>query len=302
MHTNKLNDKKYIGITSLKLYDRWRKEGKGYTHCKCFYNAIQKYGWNNFEHSVLVENLSKNEASRLEKAYISYYNSQVPNGYNIDEGGSTGTGCRKSIIAVSKRNTDDRYEFLSIKEAAIYFSCSPSSISKAISRNGTCKGYVFAYKDNIVSGKNDLMKIIKDSKCCTKYIYQYDFFTHKYIGEYISVSQASKITKTNRADISACLNKSVKSANGYIWSYSKIYDFSSYVHKRTPNTKIVPVAQLSLDGKLIKIYETIGEAAKENCLHRSGISNCVHGKYKKCGSYIWKYANDVENDILEDEI
>lgn len=55
--TNKLNGKIYIGM-SKNLKNRWSANGIHYKQSKRFYNAIQKYGWNNFEKIVLVEGLS----------------------------------------------------------------------------------------------------------------------------------------------------------------------------------------------------------------------------------------------------
>ena len=48
MHINKINNKKYIGITSKKPEKRWRKDGEGYKTSPHFYNSIKKYGWDNF--------------------------------------------------------------------------------------------------------------------------------------------------------------------------------------------------------------------------------------------------------------
>ena len=42
-------DKYYVGITSKTVEFRWKKDGYGYIN-QPFYNAIQKYGWNNIEH------------------------------------------------------------------------------------------------------------------------------------------------------------------------------------------------------------------------------------------------------------
>lgn len=52
MHVNKINSKVYVGITSKKPEERWQK-GQGYNSQKYFYRAIQKYGWDSFEHIIL---------------------------------------------------------------------------------------------------------------------------------------------------------------------------------------------------------------------------------------------------------
>lgn len=66
-HTNKFNDKTYIGITCRSAFKRWGKYGQCYKNNSHFYAAIQKYGWDNFEHEILFTNLSLEEASLKEK-------------------------------------------------------------------------------------------------------------------------------------------------------------------------------------------------------------------------------------------
>lgn len=86
-HTNLINGKIYIGITSKTPEERW-KNGSGYMGNKHFYSAIQKYGWNNFEHEVLYRDLTDTEAYSLEKELIAKYNSNNSNfGYNYSSGG-----------------------------------------------------------------------------------------------------------------------------------------------------------------------------------------------------------------------
>lgn len=87
-HTNKINGKRYIGITQNKPNRRWQN-GYGYKNRNSyFYNAIKKYGWENFEHIILEENLTRKEASEKEKYYIRLYNTNNENyGYNITSGG-----------------------------------------------------------------------------------------------------------------------------------------------------------------------------------------------------------------------
>lgn len=89
LHRNKINNKKYYGITSEKRPEiRWRK---GYSHNAHFQNAIKKYGWDNFEHVILFDDLSKNEAEEKEKYLITRDNTTNPNnGYNLTSGGGLG--------------------------------------------------------------------------------------------------------------------------------------------------------------------------------------------------------------------
>ena len=60
IHRNKINNKVYIGITN-DVKRRWRCEGIEYKPSKentsSFWNAIQKYGFDKFEHIILECNL-----------------------------------------------------------------------------------------------------------------------------------------------------------------------------------------------------------------------------------------------------
>ena len=85
MHENKINHKKYIGITSQDPKYRF-KNGLGYKRCPRFYSAIKSYGWDMFNHFILFTNLSKEEAEQKESELIAKYRTNI-DGYNIENGG-----------------------------------------------------------------------------------------------------------------------------------------------------------------------------------------------------------------------
>lgn len=95
MHRNLINGKVYIGQTC-NLAERWRGNGKNYFNSIKFYNAIKKYGWNNFSHEVLYDNLNQEAADILEKKLIEEYNS-IEDGYNLKEGGARGSLSKESL-------------------------------------------------------------------------------------------------------------------------------------------------------------------------------------------------------------
>lgn len=92
-HTNKTNGKKYVGQTCRSLEIRSGTKGQGYKRCSHFWNAICKYGWDNFEHEILFENLTHEKANKFEKLLIQILRTQNPEyGYNIQNGGVEGNG------------------------------------------------------------------------------------------------------------------------------------------------------------------------------------------------------------------
>lgn len=83
--------KYYIGITSQSFSSRCRKNGSGYATSSYFWRAIQKYGWDNFEHIIIAEGLTQSEACKLEIELINKYKSDDSRyGYNSSPGGSLG--------------------------------------------------------------------------------------------------------------------------------------------------------------------------------------------------------------------
>lgn len=107
LHRNKINNKVYIGQTSqIPPSKRWGKNGEGYNTSSKFYNAIQKYGWDNFEHLILFTNLSLEEANQKEEELIALYHSTEDNyGYNIKQGGTNYSHSQETKDKIGKANS-----------------------------------------------------------------------------------------------------------------------------------------------------------------------------------------------------
>jgi group I intron endonuclease len=87
LHENRVNGKKYIGITCQRPERRWNN-GNGYAKNRHFSTAIQKYGWHSFRHEILYTDLSQTEAERIEIELIEFYQTRDPyKGYNLTAGG-----------------------------------------------------------------------------------------------------------------------------------------------------------------------------------------------------------------------
>lgn len=88
IHTNIYNNKKYVGITCRKPEVRWGNNGIKYKYNPYFWSAIQKYGWDNFEHEIIAKNLTKQEAFNFERILILALKTfEHDKGYNLDKGG-----------------------------------------------------------------------------------------------------------------------------------------------------------------------------------------------------------------------
>lgn len=79
--------KRYVGITCTSAEQRW-SNGSGYKKNFYFYRAIQKYGWDSFQHTILFEGLTLEEAKSIEIRLIKEWNlTDKQFGYNLREGG-----------------------------------------------------------------------------------------------------------------------------------------------------------------------------------------------------------------------
>lgn len=103
MIKNSLNNKYYIGQTWQKIRDRFRghKNNKG---CPKLYNAIKKYGINNFIIEWIASARTQEDANYVEILLIQQYNS-IKQGYNIHAGGGHGflaEGTKNKLSIVNK--------------------------------------------------------------------------------------------------------------------------------------------------------------------------------------------------------
>lgn len=131
LHTNLINHKKYVGITCTKKPEyRWGSKGQGYKQQAKFYNAIKKYGWENFSHEILASGLTEEEALDLETYYIEKYNS-IDNGYNILLHEIQSYHREKPVYCITTKKL-----YSSIKEAALDTKTQPSRIIQ------NCKGQI----------------------------------------------------------------------------------------------------------------------------------------------------------------
>lgn len=93
IHINNINNKLYVGITSKsKPEHRWNS-GRGYAENTHFSSAIKKYGWDNFRHIILYDDLTEQQAKDMEKYTIAQWRTQdVKYGYNMTSGGDGTSG------------------------------------------------------------------------------------------------------------------------------------------------------------------------------------------------------------------
>lgn len=92
--------KSYIGITEQDVERRWQHH-QSHTACRALANAIAKYGADNFTVRVLVT-ADWSYLVDLEKKAIEAFNTKVPNGYNLTNGGDGTQGYQHTPDAIRK--------------------------------------------------------------------------------------------------------------------------------------------------------------------------------------------------------
>ena len=167
--TNLINNKKYIGITSRSIVIRFQE------HCShnqsLVYNAIKKYGKENFKIEILKDNIHKDDVDKRERYFIELYNTLVPNGYNLSTGGISNKDlsdetkqrlskmnmgirnprCKNYILQIDKDTKEILNKFGSAREAARFLGNESKNVNINYCLRGkqqTAYGYIWKYEDN----------------------------------------------------------------------------------------------------------------------------------------------------------
>lgn len=260
MHTSP-SGKRYIGLTRQNPPEKRWANGHGYSDNKYLSRAIDKYGWDNFEHVILAEKLTQKEAEEKEIEFISYYKSANRNfGYNLSNGGE----------CIGKHSEESKKKMSEAKKGKHHSEEAKRKMSE------------------IRKNMSDETKR-KMSKSRMKEVYQFDR-NGQLLNKYNSILEAS--TKTNISDclISSCCTKNAKTAGGYIWSHNNFVDSNSLIWHNSSNK--LAVCQYTKSGEFISTYNSIHEASSITKNSISSIAACCKNEQRTSGGYIWRYFDE----------
>lgn len=195
VHINKTNSKKYVGITSQKVEYRWN-HGRAYTRNPHFKSAIQKYGWDGFEHIVLYDSLTEHEAKAKEIELISKWQTRDRRfGYNSTAGGEGLTGYVPSD-ELRKKWSDLRTGTKRSDET-----------KKRMSESSALR-------------RPDVRKKSNEAKYKKVSAFTIDGVLVKTFESIVAASNELGLTNAQKGHISDCCNGLRKSSGGYKWKYA----------------------------------------------------------------------------------
>ena len=278
--TNTINQKKYIGQTVNSINTRWvqhKSEAKRLQPDVYFIRALRKYGVENFT----VEQLEECDDSLLnerEQYYIKLYKSYDHNyGYNSTMGGNSNNRKFDHSLAIKYWN-----DGLTVQEIAQTLSCTVATISMIL-------------KNNNISEQNIRSRsMLKAGEKKKKPILQYDL-TGVLLHRFSCIQNVLSSTPFSETQIRGACNNQTHIAYGYIWVHEEDNINIQEIIENIPIAKTKKsIEQYDLNGKLIKTYNSIIEAANEINMHRATIEAALKNEIYQCGKFLWRYVDDSE--------
>ena len=318
-HKNKLNGKMYFGITKNDISTRYHAS-HGYKGCPVFYNAIRKYGWDNFEHIVVKENMTREFAEIAEKYAIAYFQTNQPGkGYNIQSGGkSTGEmsedGYRRLVEAASGKNSKkaksvvvfDLYgnkieEFITIKDASLKYNS--TIIQKNSDRySRAINGFFFRYKsivgdadkmdeDDLANSPTERPK--SDVLCHANPIAVFDSETGMYLK---AIPCLRDVHKEYGVHVGKFYKKKYLVTDKHIFRYANDVVGINFLDLSFLDAPVVSsqksVNQYDRVGNLVNTFPSLKEASLKTGISYKSMSQCASHKIQSSGGYVWRYTND----------
>lgn len=199
-HTNRINGKCYIGITSQDVRIRWNR-GWGYQGCPHFWRAIQKYGWDAFSHEILYDGLSQEEAELWEVNLIAeYHSADLRFGYNVSLGGQ----------GVGKHSKETREKLGAVRRGAHHTEESKRKMSEAHKGKVLSEEHIAKLKKAQYGAKHHRARSV----------YQFTL-DGKFIAFYGCVNEAARQTGVHNQNIVKCCQGRRSYAGGYVWKYEE---------------------------------------------------------------------------------
>lgn len=221
--------KVYIGITKQTPESRW-KNGRAYSHQRYLFNAIEKYGWDNFKHEVLFSGLTREEASAKEIELIAKYKSnQRAFGYNIEGGGV----CDILVSDESRRRMRESHLGKKLSEKhrrriseggrghcvseATRRKLRESNIGKTMSAESKAK--MSQSHRGLKPSEETVAKWRTSNQSLMTPVEQVDIETNSLIARFDSTMEAYRNTGVNSSTIVKCCRGKRKTAGGFGWRY-----------------------------------------------------------------------------------
>lgn len=223
MHVNKINGKVYIGITHhVNPNRRWGYSGQKYTHCVKFLNAINKYGWENFEHVILCRT-TKEKAIVIERTLIAHYK-KLGISYNLADGGE-GTEAitdetRQKLSEKMKANHPMKGKHHTPEARAKISEAGRNRVMKASTRQ-KLEEKVWSKRRNVPI-KRSKESILKQAKALSMPVIQLDL-NGNVIREFPSTRVADEYINNGKRcnHIADACNGKRQTASGYKWKYKE---------------------------------------------------------------------------------
>lgn len=283
---NKINKKIYIG-QSIEIENRWKKHL--YTKDDfLIHRAIQKYGKQCFDFSILEE-CDVSELNDKEQYWIEYYNSLMPNGYNMTPGGSTGAGLARGKV-VEQYDLFGNFiaEYSNAHEANRQTGINYSDICACCRREKphACN-YQWKYKDN---EDQRITNIFSSDLVLYNWPIQRYSLTGQFIKEYNNFKEACEDITVGKSSLCQCLKKKSKTCANSLWIYKGEKLIIPKRYEQLKNRKAV--LQFDLNENFIKEFASITEASKETNIPYQNISKVCQKRGKTAGKYIWKFKKN----------
>ena len=190
--------KVYIGITHYKNPEKRWQNGKGYKKNLYFTNAINKYGWDNFQHEILYSGISESDAKKIEISLIKKYK-EFGIAYNITDGGDGVLGIIRTISTATKKKMSDSAKGRKLSQRT---KDKLSAIRKGKKHSKEWNGNIS--KSHLGVGSKPVLQFSLSGEL---------------MAEYTSLTNAEISTGINNGHISKCCKGIRKTAGGFIWKY-----------------------------------------------------------------------------------